>query len=66
VVKWDLDLWYEMWDRVGSQGLDTWYDMTGRLTDDNGLSSVRGPNINGLDGTAGAPSQPARRGREGQ
>jgi hypothetical protein len=26
VVKWELDLWYELWDRAGSQGLDTWYD----------------------------------------
>jgi hypothetical protein len=22
-VKSELDLWYEMWDRAGSQGLDT-------------------------------------------
>ncbi len=21
-----MDLWYELWDRAGSQGLDTWYD----------------------------------------
>ncbi len=26
-MKWDLDLWYELWDRAGSQGLDTWYDL---------------------------------------
>jgi hypothetical protein len=26
VVKWELDLWYELWNRAGSQGLDTWYD----------------------------------------
>lgn len=26
VVKWELDLWYELWERAGSQGLDTWYD----------------------------------------
>jgi hypothetical protein len=26
VLKWELDLWYELWDRAGSQGLDTWYD----------------------------------------
>ena len=25
MVKWELDLWYELWDRAGSQGLDTWY-----------------------------------------
>ena len=26
MVKWELDLPYELWDRAGSQGLDTWYD----------------------------------------
>lgn len=26
MVKWELDLWYDLWDRAGSQGLDTWYD----------------------------------------
>jgi len=26
-VKWELDLWYELWDRAGSQGLDTWHDL---------------------------------------
>jgi hypothetical protein len=26
MVKWELDLWYELWDRASSQGLDTWYD----------------------------------------
>lgn len=24
-----MDLWYELWDRAGSQGLDTWYDPRG-------------------------------------
>ena len=24
MVKWELDLWYEMWERAGSRGLDTW------------------------------------------
>jgi hypothetical protein len=28
-VKWELDLWYEMWDRAGSQGLDIWFPMGG-------------------------------------
>jgi len=26
-MKWDLDLWYELWDKAGSHGLDTWYDL---------------------------------------
>ena len=29
MVKWELDLWYELWDRAGSQGLDTWHDPRG-------------------------------------
>jgi hypothetical protein len=32
-MKWDLDLWYELWDRAGSQGLDTWYDLRGEARD---------------------------------
>ena len=30
-MKWELDLWYELWDRAGSQGLDTWYDVKGEV-----------------------------------
>ena len=26
-MKWELDLWYELWDRAGSQGLDTWHEL---------------------------------------
>jgi hypothetical protein len=26
-VKWELDLWYEMWDRAGSQGPDNWHPL---------------------------------------
>lgn len=32
-MKWDLDLWYELWERAGSQGLDTWYDLRGEARD---------------------------------
>ncbi len=32
-MKWDLDLWYELWDRAGSQGLDTWYELRGEAHD---------------------------------
>ena len=32
-MKWDLDLWYELWDRAGSQGLDTWYELRGEGRD---------------------------------
>jgi len=30
-MKWELDLWYELWDRAGSQGLDTWHDVKGEV-----------------------------------
>jgi hypothetical protein len=30
-MKWELDLWYELWDRAGSQGLDTWYEVKGEV-----------------------------------
>ena len=33
-MKWDLALWYELWDKAGSQGLDTWYDL--RTEEQNG------------------------------
>ena len=32
-MKWELDLWYELWDRAGSQGLDIWYDPRGEARD---------------------------------
>jgi hypothetical protein len=53
-VKRELDLWYEMWDRVGSQGLDTWYDMRGRLRSEDESGSV--PSVDGLDDV---PPEPA-------
>ena len=30
MIEWELDLWYEMWDRAGSEGLDTWHELGGR------------------------------------
>ena len=30
LVKWELDLWYEMWNRAGSEGLDTWHELPER------------------------------------
>ncbi len=52
-LKSELDLWYEMWDRAGSQGLDTWYEIRGRVTSEDETSPVRGPDVDGLTGTAG-------------
>lgn len=28
-----MDLWYELWERAGSQGLDTWHDPRGEAHD---------------------------------
>jgi hypothetical protein len=57
MVKWGLDLWYEIWERAGSQGLDTRYDMRGR----DESRSIRGPHV---EGTAGV--SPADDDREGE
>jgi hypothetical protein len=54
-MKWELDLWYELWDRAGSQGLDTWYDPRGETHDgpDSGHAPDAGPDIieDGREGT---------------
>ena len=46
-MKWELDLWYELWDRAGSQGLDTWYDLRAEARDapDTGLMKDAGPDV---------------------
>ena len=46
-MKWELDLWYELWDRAGSQGLDTWYELPDEVRD--GLVAGRTPDVEGLD-----------------
>jgi hypothetical protein len=52
-MKWELDLWYELWDRAGSQGLDTWYDVKGEGRDGPG----REPNVDGPDAVQEGPSE---------
>jgi hypothetical protein len=52
-VKWELDLWYEMWDRAGSQGLDTWYELPRRKGDVRGAAPAT--DIDGLDVTSSPP-----------
>ncbi len=46
-MKWNLDLWYELWDRAGSQGLDTWHDLRGEARDrpDTGHTPDARPDI---------------------
>jgi len=46
-MKWELDLWYELWDRAGSQGLDTWYELRDEGRD--GPAVVRVLDAEGLD-----------------
>ena len=54
-MKWELDLWYELWDRAGSQGLDTWYDVKGE--GDEGPAGVW--DAEGLDEISERPSEGA-------
>jgi hypothetical protein len=46
-MKWELDLWYELWDRAGSQGLDTWYELRNEVRD--GPAAGRTPDAEGSD-----------------
>jgi hypothetical protein len=54
-MKWDLDLWYELWDRAGSQGLDNWYELRGEGRD--GPVSGLTPDADSLDTTQGRTSE---------
>lgn len=54
-MKWDLDLWYELWDRAGSQGLDNWYELRGEVRD--GPASGRTPDADSPDTTQGRTSE---------
>ena len=62
-MKWDLDLWYEMWDRAGSQGLDTWYELPHGKRRGGWRDVHSPPDVDSLD-EASAPSEPADGGRE--
>ena len=62
-VKWELDLWYEMWDRAGSQGLDTWYELARAKGTRGGRGAAPASEIDGLDVTYSVP-EPAEGGRE--
>lgn len=35
-MKTELDVWYEAWDRAGSEGLDTWFELAGSSEDGGG------------------------------
>jgi hypothetical protein len=56
-MKWELDLWYELWDRAGSQGLDTWYELRGEVRD--GPAAGRTPDVEGSDDFQDRPSEGA-------
>ncbi|MDQ3943519.1 MAG: hypothetical protein M3254_10525 [Actinomycetota bacterium] len=62
-VKWELDLWYEMWDRAGSQGLDTWYELPRTKGTRDWRGAAPATEIDGLDVTS-SPAEPAEGGRE--
>jgi hypothetical protein len=54
-VREELDLWYEMWDRAGSQGLDTWYELPRRQLTRGELSAHPATGVDGLDTTSSLP-----------
>lgn len=56
-MKWDLDLWYELWDRAGSQGLDTWYELRGEAHD--GRAPGHAPDVESLEATRDDPPEGA-------
>jgi hypothetical protein len=62
-VKWELDLWYEMWDRAGSQGLDTWYELPGRKRTGGERDAHLLPDVEGLEAKF-SRSEPAEGGGE--
>ncbi len=55
-MKWELDLWYELWDRAGSQGLDTWHEMK-HEPGSEGTPDV--PSLGGTDETPGSAPETA-------
>jgi hypothetical protein len=64
MVKWELDLWYEMWDRAGSQGLDTWYELPGRMRGEEESAGACEAEVMG--GVVGQPPKPADSKCEGE
>ena len=49
LVKWELDLWYEIWNRAGSEGLDTWHELPERQVAAGGSS----PDVGGSEHSEG-------------
>jgi len=62
-VKWELDLWYELWDRAGSQGLDTWHELPNGKRKGDERSPAPANGVDGLDATS-SPPEPTEGGRE--
>jgi hypothetical protein len=56
-MKWELDLWYELWDRAGSQGLDTWYEFRNEMHD--GPAAVGAPEAEGSEEIQDRPPEGA-------
>lgn len=61
-MKRELDLWYELWDRFGSEGLDTWYDTRSEAASGGDLT---GGNTSGVDGMASGSRENLDPGLEG-
>ena len=65
-MKWELDLWYEMWDRAGSQGLDTWYELPHGKRRGGGRDLIRLPTSMVWMSRRPRPSPPMVAGSEGE
>ena len=56
-MKWDLDLWYELWDRAGSQGFDPWHALRSEVRD--GPASGCAPDADRSDTTEAGSAEGA-------
>ena len=58
----ELDLWYALWDRVGSEGLDTWHAARDGAEGGGDLNQSRAADV---DGTVDGPLENIGLGLEG-
>ena len=53
----DLDLWYELWERAGSQVSKPWYELRGEAQD--GRAPGQAPDVEGPEATRDGPPEGA-------
>ena len=54
-MKWELDLWYELWDRAGSQGLDTWHELPYKRRTEDRQRAVPATDVDSFDVMSSLP-----------